>query len=974
MRVVCPSCSQRLQLPDQCFCDEITCPSCVATFKPGTDRYSISSCSLFEEMGDYEAIRDLLRHPKEKYLAGSDKRIGQGGMGEIHEVEDLNISRKVAKKTLKHSSSKSVEDAIRLIEEAQLTGQLEHPSIIPVYDLGTDESDQVYYTMKRVNGSTLQEILDSIRNGDSAASQHTLGSMLAILQKVCDALSYAHSQSVIHRDIKPQNIMVGEFGEVLLMDWGLAKSLGGQSSKNDPMSRSPVSSLRTQELFGTDTHEGTVFGSPFYISPEQAEGNALEVDYRSDIYSIGAILYEILTLQPPIEGASLDETLSKVRRGDIEHPNFLYRSSRKDEFSHCPNGKIPEALAAVAMKALQLKKENRYQRVEELQSDLDSYLGGFATTAQNPTTITNMLLFLQRHRGILCFFGLIILMSIGLCISIAANQLNQVAHAEEIISISREMAPRFVEEAKVALEKGDLEKSKTSLLVAQKLDPFLWSVWYQKGRLELGQHLFSDAYTSFQKADQLNKDNANQEVLRQLKTLSEKWKLQADAGLYQQSASFSAQLGRDLYAVDPVLAGRAFEMIEDSRAASYLSAQYCIDEILRLNTELRLKKDSVVRFERADSGIDGLFFSDTELFQNPEELKNIKPINLAPWDKIHLEHVKLKNLEPFGRIPGLKELRVRGKDIHTLEPIRNIRLKTLSLGWTPVTDLSPLKDMPLENLSLINPEISDISSLAGLPLRSLSLSRSYKLNDIEALKGMPLQSVHLGGGMLRDFSPILAAPIDSFNIDLCAPGVDFSFLGELPLRQFLRLSSMHKVDLSFLSGKEMETLFLSMPIRDLGFLEQCKCRSLFVASDILEDISGLASQRDLHTVVIQSRGFVVRDISVPDLSSFRSLKNLKSVSLRDFIEIDLSEFEGLTQLRSMKISAANSFDLSAIANVELEELHLSCKKEIDLTPLKGMSSLRVLNLENCSEFKGGLSEILATLNSLENYIPPLLSK
>ena len=178
----------------------------------------------------------------QKYKVG--ERLAKGGMGEILNARDLNINRNVAMKLLLEKKRKKEDNIIRFIEEAQITGQLEHPGIVPVYELGINEKGVAYYTMKCIQGVTLKQIIKEIRDGNQKTiNEHPLPNLLNILQKVCDAVAFAHDKGVIHRDLKPENIMIGDFGEVSVMDWGLAKIMGRSEIEG-------LSTIRT-ELVGS---------------------------------------------------------------------------------------------------------------------------------------------------------------------------------------------------------------------------------------------------------------------------------------------------------------------------------------------------------------------------------------------------------------------------------------------------------------------------------------------------------------------------------------------------------------------------------------------------------------------------------------------------------------------------------------------------------------------------------------------------
>jgi len=221
--------------------------------------------------------------------------IGRGGIGIVFEGRDRDLSRSVALKVLRADRAGSGDLVRRFIEEAQIAGQLEHPGVVPVYDLGVVQEGIPYFTMKLVRGWPLSNLL-----AERESPAHDLPRFLAVFEQVCQTIAYAHSRGVIHRDLKPANVMVGDFGEVQVLDWGLAKIL----DRKDPASGAPTT-IRT-EGEGPTSAAGTVLGTPEYMAPEQAQGALAELNERTDVFALGAILLEILTGEPPYSGEAKD--------------------------------------------------------------------------------------------------------------------------------------------------------------------------------------------------------------------------------------------------------------------------------------------------------------------------------------------------------------------------------------------------------------------------------------------------------------------------------------------------------------------------------------------------------------------------------------------------------------------------------------------------------------------------------------------
>lgn len=312
------------------------------------------------------------------------ERLGQGAQGIVFALRDRDLQRTVALKTL-HGRDLEHEDAARFLAEVQITAQLEHPGIVPVHDVGVLPDGTVYYTMKRIDGLVLPEWL----KGRAGVAAHRY-EVLQLFLKVCDTLAFAHSRGVIHRDLKPRNIMVGAYGEVLVMDWGLAKV----RARSERL-RCPGSELARSPLADLETQDGTAIGTPAYMSPEQALGQNERVDHRSDIYSLGVILYEMLAGTSPYQRGDLRRTLDQVVQG---------RWTPLERQPSCRD--VPRRLCAIVHKAMAYRQEARYQQVSDLAADIRSFLAGEAVSAYSEGALERALRWLQQHRrGAWSVFG-----------------------------------------------------------------------------------------------------------------------------------------------------------------------------------------------------------------------------------------------------------------------------------------------------------------------------------------------------------------------------------------------------------------------------------------------------------------------------------------------------------------------------------------------------------------------------------------
>ena len=308
-----------------------------------------------------ETDQELPTHVKNGFMRYRDfKPLTQGGEALLQTCFDENLGRTVVMKTLLPQLAGMEVYRKRFLREARVTAQIPHPATVPVYEISRDREKNVYFTMKKLEGRDLCEILDEIAEGNEETKRRfPLDVLLSVMIRVGQCLAYAHDIGVVHRDLKPANIMVGDYGEVTLLDWGLAKVSDMEDDAIDELVRSGQ-----QQISGRLTGKGDVQGTPFYMSPEQARETS-DVDERSDVYNMGIILYEVLTNTSYMSGRNFKEIKRKILQDPVRSPGDVL-----------PRGAVSPELNAICLKALLKDPADRYQKMSQLVDDLRNHLIG----------------------------------------------------------------------------------------------------------------------------------------------------------------------------------------------------------------------------------------------------------------------------------------------------------------------------------------------------------------------------------------------------------------------------------------------------------------------------------------------------------------------------------------------------------------------------------------------------------------------
>ena len=392
-----------------------------------------------------DLLAKLARAPKldtDRYRL--EGHIGQGGMGVVRRIHDQQLNRRLAMKVPLDRSPPTDDNERhlrhqllgRFLEEAQVTSQLDHPGVVPVHELGLDQSGKVYFTMRLVKGRTAHEIF---RLAKARREDWTTTRALEVILKVCDTMAYAHDKGVLHRDLKPGNVMVGSFGEVYVLDWGVAKVLD-QPDRHDLriLPREPATDARidmtqqrgaaSDEVSPLVSLDGQKLGTPSYMSPEQARGELL--DARADVYSIGAMLYDLLTGRVPytVPGRRVDGY--QILKDVVEGP-----PKRIEEIEQG----VPAELVAIVDKAMARDREQRYVSATALAGDLRAFLGSQVVSAYRTGALVELQLWVRRNRPLAASLVAAVLILVAGIVgtTIYADEAKQQAKANKLLAAER---------------------------------------------------------------------------------------------------------------------------------------------------------------------------------------------------------------------------------------------------------------------------------------------------------------------------------------------------------------------------------------------------------------------------------------------------------------------------------------------------------------------------------------------------------
>ena len=633
------------------------------------EKFSKDLSNLFDEAFDVEStpLIDSLKSGEKRYTNFSFYK--EGGIKKIELCHDRKTNRIVAMATPKEKIGEQKIEAF--LREAKVNAALQHPNIVPIYDIGMNGEDP-WFTMKYIKGKSLEEVIEESKAGQSDFL-NDLNERLDLFLRICEAVSYAHSLGIIHLDLKPDNIRISDFGDVVLCDWGLADVI---SSKCDE-SLLEYCSLVEYDL-SSMTVDGFVKGTAGYMAPEQTTKTDIRKGAHTDIFSLGAVLYTLLCNERAFTGTTFEEVLDKTARCDFPNPSE-YKMD------------IPFSLEAVCLKAMSLKVEDRYKSVEELKSEIQAYRNGFATGAENASLLKSLKLLYLRHKTVsivsLALVVILVLLAILSINHLSLTKKNAIQLAEKLSleaeyhrKINKDTAPLFFERAKVSYKGHFMDEALNFCNSTVELDESLKEAWELKGKIHFILSQFKESKKAFDKAGSSH----------YLKNLAEQY-----LDVKKDGEEFPIE--KYIEIMDIVHTKRDFETF------GRLTHHKCYSDI---SIEDRIAYVKGVISLRHRINMKGRKFN----FSYNKETKHLDLSN-NPWlntvlclQNFPAESVDLSKtgiINGIGlRAQTLKKLNISSTDLIELQSLECTGLQELNIAKCGIQNLTPLSNQPLEIIDI----------------------------------------------------------------------------------------------------------------------------------------------------------------------------------------------------------------------------------------------------------------------------------
>jgi serine/threonine protein kinase/Leucine-rich repeat (LRR) protein/Flp pilus assembly protein TadD len=864
--------------------------------------------------------------------------IGEGGFGVVWMADqEYPVRRRVALKVIKLGMD-TKEVIARFEQERQALAMMDHPNIARVIDAGATQFGRPYFVMELVRGVKITEYCDS--------EGLTTPERIQLFIAVCQAVQHAHQKGIVHRDLKPSNILVTiNDGEAVpkVIDFGVAKATQGR--------------LTDGTLF---TQFEQMIGTPLYMSPEQAEMTSLDVDTRSDIYSLGVLLYELLTGHTPIDSltmahAGMDEIRRMIRELDPPRPSMRVRTLNPAELTSAAKrrrtdpARLPATLRGdidwIVMKCLEKDRKRRYDTANGLALDLQRHLKNEVITARPPTAGYLLGKLVRRHRNAFAAAATIFLVVLfGFVVSAwqAVRAIRADRRSTAALDELRATAPAFAEQARALAAKEQFGEAIAKLDYALKLTPDAAEYLVAKGDLLQCQLKLAEAAAIYRQASRVSPGFSR--------------------------AESSAKLCDELLAAPATDQGK---LTRESLAKLHLAMQQQqrpAAELMPLARLLGEEKKLVVEYWLAR--LKDLPISAEKPL---EQRLSVRDDGLLALD---LSGTKVDDLAQLAGMP-LGLLRLSGcKQLTNFAPLHELRsLTTLNLAETDIADLSLLSGLPLESLDLTGTRTFDITALRGMKLKALFL-RNTRVADLSPIAGMPLKVFDSTATPATDYSPLADAPLESCFIQN-SPIRDLSFLRNSPVKELALFDSNEARGYSVLASlKSLNLLvlprsFRELPEEELAAIEALRNHASLRNIDTADGrkhqwIIGTARSKDDFwkgwdtergiTRALHARGIEFEFFPVSS-GTYRLVIKSRTFS-------DLSIFKG-APIAELVLDETAVADLKPLADLPLVLLSLDKTSVSDLTPI-GSMALKSLSLRETPVTDLSVLRSAPLSNALEN--------
>jgi Leucine-rich repeat (LRR) protein/tRNA A-37 threonylcarbamoyl transferase component Bud32 len=906
------------------------------------------------------------------------QEIGEGGMGVVYMAEQQKpVRRRVALKIIKPGMD-SAQVIARFEAERQALAMMDHPNIARVLDAGCTDTGRPYFVMELVQGIPVTKYCDE--KGLDTRER------LELFVQVCNAVQHAHQKGIIHRDLKPSNVLVAIYDSKpvpKIIDFGVAKALHQR--------------LTEATMF---TQFGAVVGTLEYMSPEQAEMDALGTDTRSDIYSLGVLLYELLTGTTPMDGKKLRalgyaEMLKTIREVDPPKPSTRLSQSRQDMANisarrHTEPRRLQKLIAGdldwIVMKCLEKDRTRRYETANGLAMDIQRHINDEAVMASPPGSFYKLQKLMRRNKLAFAAIGCVMAaLVIGLVTSLwqFGRAQREADRANAALGQLRAAAPSIAAEARGMAAKEKFDEAIDKLNYALQLQPDSADYLLHKADLLETQLRMADAAAVYRAAQKLKPDDArakeNAELCEQLAAAPRA----ADGKLTRESlARLNAQMLKDQRPATEIMPVARLLGDEKKYVVSYWLERL---KDLPNGTDKPLSARLTVR----EDGLLELDLSDTQI-------ADLAPLAGMPLGELKLKKcTKVTDLSPLRGMP-LTNLLAEGTGVSSVEPLRGISaLQKLDIGKTPVSDLSPLSGLRLKLLYFQWCPVTSLEPLRGMPLERLNIARTGIVN-LSILVGMPLMELDASSVGVTDFTPLVGLPLEILILQGVRVG-DLGFLKGLPLKHLVIANTISVHNLAVLSEiRTLEALALpdlsSLSVADFTAVENLRnhpsIKQLAVYTPIIISIANAPSKDEFWKNWDRDYAWALR-LSKAGVrySAYRQADGtwylwcngqpLSDLSILagagiSMLTLDRCKVSDLTPLKGMPLTSlvlANNpvEDLSPLRGIKLERLSINGTAVRDLNSLQG-TSLKYLDAR-CDT----LSDVapLAGFPDLEHLILPI---